>query len=318
MTESGTATFTNPADYQTGIGDANVSLVLTARGNFKARLTWLKLRHLHVLRGHENVARIAYVSLLPGRAFASLPMRSDAPPIWSGMELKPGDVIFHSIGERAHQWTKGASQWGLVSLPPGQLAAYGRALTEQELTAPPLGRLLRPSSTAVANLRRLLSSACRVAETKPEIIAEQEAARGLEQELIHALVICLTANDAHRGLTTKRHHAEIMVRFEDALTVHAALPTSTAELCAAVGVPQRTLQACCVEFLGMSPSRYLRLRRLNLVRAALQRADPTTASVAKIAESYQFFELGRFAAAYHAIFGEMQSATLRHSAIKLR
>jgi len=44
MTESGTATFTNPADYQTGIGDANVSLVLTARGDFKARLTWLKLR----------------------------------------------------------------------------------------------------------------------------------------------------------------------------------------------------------------------------------------------------------------------------------
>jgi len=108
-----------------------------------------------------------------------------------------------------------------------------------------------------------------------------------------------------------------MVRFEDALTVHAGLPTSTAEFCAAVGVPQR-LQACCVEFLGMSPSRYLRLRRLNLVRAALQRADPTTASVAKIAESYQFFELGRFAAAYHAIFGGMPPATLRHSAIKLR
>jgi len=218
MTESGTATFTNPADYQTGIGDANVSLVLTARGDFKARLTWLKLRHLHVLRGHENVARIAYVSLLPGRAFASLPMRSDAPPIWSGMELKPGDVIFHSIGERAHQWTKGASQWGLVSLPPGQLAAYGRALTEQELTAPPLGRLLRPSSTAVANLRRLLSSACRVAETKPEIIAEQEAARGLEQELIHALVICLTANDAHRGLTATScgNHGPLRGRIDSA------------------------------------------------------------------------------------------------------
>jgi hypothetical protein len=49
MAESGTATFANPDDYQAGIEDARVNLILTGGGDFKARLTWLNLRHLHVV-----------------------------------------------------------------------------------------------------------------------------------------------------------------------------------------------------------------------------------------------------------------------------
>jgi hypothetical protein len=42
----------------------------------------------------------------------------------------------------------------------------------------------------------------------------------------------------------------------------------------------------------MSPSRYLRLQRLNLVRSELRRADPATASVTEIAQRFQFSEPG--------------------------
>jgi AraC-like DNA-binding protein len=82
------------------------------------------------------------------------------------------------------------------------------------------------------------------------------------------------------------------------------------ELCAAVAVPERTLGICCAEFLGMSPGSYVRVRRLNLFRAALLRADPATASVAEIARRYGFSELGHFAATYRGAFGETPSATL--------
>jgi AraC-like DNA-binding protein len=316
MTESGTATFADPGAYQAGISGADVSLVITGRGDFKARLTWLKLRHLHVLRGLENTARIAYVSLLPTRAFVSFPLIGEPRPIWSGVELRSGDVVFHSRGERSHQVTRGASQWGLLSLPPGELAAYGKAFTEREIVSPPVGRVLQPYRAAAAQLQRLHAKACDLAETNPAIIAHQEAARALDQELIHALVTCLTADDAYGSLATKRHHAEIMVLLENALASDLGRRFRTRELCAAMGVPERTLRVCCAEFLGVSPSRYLRLRRLNQVRAELRRADPMTASVAKIAQRYQFSELGRFAASYRALFGEAPSDTLRRAAIR--
>jgi transcriptional regulator GlxA family with amidase domain len=165
-------------------------------------------------------------------------------------------------------------------------------------------------------LLRLHSKACRLAETKHELIANREVARALEQELLHALVNCLMADDANGNLKAGRHHADIMVRFEDASTTHSSPQLNMPALCSAIGVPERTLRVCCTEFLGMSPTRYLLLRRLNMVRSALQRADPETASVAEIARTYQFREAGRFAVTYRTIFGEMPSSTLRRKSIK--
>jgi transcriptional regulator GlxA family with amidase domain len=111
-----------------------------------------------------------------------------------------------------------------------------------------------------------------------------------------------------------RHHANLMVRFEDQLARTKARQLTMPELCAAIDVPERTLRVCCAEILGISPSRYLLLRRLNLARAALRRADPATASVADIARAYEFEQPGRFAVIYRQIFGETPSATLRGAA----
>jgi AraC-like DNA-binding protein len=227
--------------------------------------------------------------------------------------LRLGDFVFHSRGERAHHWTRGESQWGLISLPPEQLAACGKALTGLKITSPPAGRVLRPSRSAAARLLRLYSKACHLAETRHELITHPEVARALEQELLHALVNCLTADDANGNLKTTRHHADIMVRFEDALTAHSSPQLNMPALCSTIGVPERTLRVCCAQFLGMSPTRYRLLRRLNMARAALRRADPATANVAEIARIYQFHELGRFAVTYRTIFGETPSTTLRRS-----
>ena len=156
--------------------------------------------------------------------------------------------------------------------------------------------------------------ACRLAEKRHELIANPEVKLALEQELLHALVNCLTAGEANAHPETRRHHAGIMVRFEQALAAHAGDYPNISALCAQLGVPQRTLRACCAEFLGLSPARYVLLRRLNMARAALLCAHPATASIARIAHSCQFREPGRFAVTYRAVFGEMPSATLRRPA----
>jgi AraC-like DNA-binding protein len=315
MTESGTATFTDPGGYQAGIGSvssksASVDFIVTGGGEFRARLTWLNLHRLRVLRGFENLPSIAFVSLPPERVVVVFPT-SAAPLIWSGLKLRFGDIVFHSRGERTHQWTPGEGKWGLISLPPEQLSACGSALTGSELSAPTYRQVLRPPKAAASRLLRLHSNACRLAETRRELIANPEVVRSLEQEFLHALVNCLTADGAEVHSETRRHHAEIMVRFEDALAAHTDRHLNISALCAAVGVPERTLRMCCNEFLGISPSRYFLLRRLNGARSALLRADPETTSVAEIARNHQFFELGRFSVAYRNVFGEMPSSTLR-------
>jgi len=318
MAENGTATFVNPDDYQSGIGSvsskgASVHFIVTGGGDFRARLTWLNLRRLRVLRGSENLPSIAYISLPPERVVVLFPT-STATLIWGGLELRFGDFVLHGRGERTHQRTPGEGNWGLISLPPDQLSACALALTGSRIVAPSFRRVLRPPPRVASRLLRLHSKVCRLAETRSELIANPQVVRSLEQELLHALVNCLTADDID-GHPARRHH-DIMIRFEETLAEHTGWQPSMPELCAAIGVPERTLRICCAEFLGTSPTRYLLLRRLNLARAELRRADPAHASVAEIARRYQFQELGRFAVAYRRVFGEMPSSTLRWSAIK--
>jgi AraC-like DNA-binding protein len=83
------------------------------------------------------------------------------------------------------------------------------------------------------------------------------------------------------------------------------------EICAAIGVPERTLRLCCQEQLAMSPKQYLTRRRMHLVRRALLAAVAET-TVTEIATRFGFWHLGRFSAGYQAIFDELPSATLTH------
>ena len=54
-----------------------------------------------------------------------------------------------------------------------------------------------------------------------------------------------------------------MIRFEEVLAEHLGEPLRMTELCELIGVTERTLRSCCAQFLGMSPIRYVLLRRLE-------------------------------------------------------
>jgi AraC family ethanolamine operon transcriptional activator len=71
------------------------------------------------------------------------------------------------------------------------------------------------------------------------------------------------------------------------------------------------LRICYDEQLGMSPTEYLRRRRMQLVNRALRNGGSDAANISAVARRYGFRSLGRFAADYRAVFGELPSATLR-------
>jgi AraC-like DNA-binding protein len=311
MAANGTLTFSDPDGYAAGFSDAHIKLTITGAGDFKARLTRLKLKDLKIYRCCESLPRIAYISLPPQQMFLSFPVGA-ASLIFDGFALRNDDIVLHGRGERTHQRSNGACQWGLISLSPDQFASYGKALTGQAIAPPHVSRILRPVRAEVLRFQRLFVQACRLAEAaRQKLIERPEVARALEQELIHAIVNCLAANETDDNPKTRHHHAAVMVRFEETLRKRVDQKLSMSTLCAELGVPARTLRMCCAKFLGVSPARYLLLQRLNKARGALRRADPSTASVAEVARNHQFLELGRFAVTYRTTFGESPSATLQ-------
>jgi transcriptional regulator GlxA family with amidase domain len=163
----------------------------------------------------------------------------------------------------------------------------------------------------MARLQRLHIAASDLAENAPEIIANADAAHGLEQALVEAVVACLAHGEGRKPSLAQGQHATVMRRFFRMVEENPEQPFFIPEICNTIGVSERTLRMCCQEHLGMSPKRYLLLRRMSLARRALREGTPDTTSVTAIGTGYGFWELGRFAVEYQALFGKAPSATLR-------
>jgi len=93
----------------------------------------------------------------------------------------------------------------------------------------------------------------------------------------------------------------IIARFLDFLADRPNRPLCLAEICAAIGVAERTLRIACEAHLGMGPIGYLKLRRMHQVRHALLCAEVTKTTVTRVAMDHGFYELGRFSVAYRSL-----------------
>ncbi|WP_247989545.1 AraC family transcriptional regulator [Bradyrhizobium sp. 186] len=113
------------------------------------------------------------------------------------------------------------------------------------------------------------------------------------------------ASWASRGNSVR--HFEIYRNIEAALSGNIGRPIYSEELARQVGVSVRSVHAAVQRYQGMSLHRYLRLRRLWLVR---QRLLAGADSVKSCALALGFWHLGDFARSYRLHFGEPPSATL--------
>ena len=105
----------------------------------------------------------------------------------------------------------------------------------------------------------------------------------------------------------------IVDRAEAFIKSHLGEPIAIAQLCRVTGVSERTLRSAFNDVRGKSPKRFVLDARLDRVHDAL--SCGRRASVTAVATDYGFYELGRFAGKYKAMFGERPSDTVRASAL---
>lgn len=315
MPRTFTSVFGEPDDFQGALREEGVvRLLVTGHGQFRARLTQIVLHRLRLAAGEEELSRIAFITVPADIVLVALPMGGRSSPIWGGIETRAGEIAALGPGERLHARSDGSCGWGAIQMPAQDLVQYGRALSGAEFVVPPAARW-RPPPTAARHFRDLCRAAIRMAEARSGALIDIEAAHGLEQQLIHALVECLSAGPADEETPTARRHRGTLARFEDVLQAEPFF--QMIEICAALGVSERTLRECCKRYLGVGPSRYRRLRRMQQVNLALRGGNTDRASVSEIAQRYGFRDPGRFATDYRAVYGELPSATLRRTSQRM-
>lgn len=134
------------------------------------------------------------------------------------------------------------------------------------------------------------------------LLAIEEKLLSSFDEAMHSHIACPSPGQFEK-------YRRIVRRMDEYLEFHQAENTYLPELARACGVSLRTLQAATKAVRGMSAYRYLRLRRLWLVRKMLA-SSRASSKVSDVARAHGFWHMSEFSAAYRATYNESPSMTV--------
>jgi AraC-like DNA-binding protein len=306
--------FTDPLPCQAAVQTTDVEILPITRGDFWAEITQIGMNRLWMQRFHVSLPQVSTIASRPGRRSIGFLTESNSSPLQHrGLNILPGDIIINKF-DLAHQRSGADYHLGAMSLPTEELDTAVEVIIGRELLNNPDQRIVHPHPALMSRLLKLHKAVGQLAHDVPDILQQPEVLRALENELVHVMVRCLAEAVSVESTIGNRRHDAIIARFEDFLEANPDRPLYLPELCAAIGVAERTLRVSCEEHLGMGPVRYLTLRRMHLVRRALLHADASKSTVTQIVTDHGFWELGRFSVTYRELFGESPSETLRRPA----
>jgi AraC-like DNA-binding protein len=312
MASSAVQTFTDPDACEAAL-PAKAELTVIGRGQFTAKIARIDLHRLHLFRFDDNLPRARHSTYNSEWAVVSFRTGDGPSLVRAGREMLPTNIVRAGEGEEVIHRSYGPTSNGAMWLRVEDMASVGATMAGGDLTPPRDAMIVSPPPGALEKLRRLHAAAGHLAEEAPEIIANPDAARGLEQTLIEAMVRCLAQQDDRETSVAQGQHAIVMRRFRRVLEENPERPLFIPEICEAIRVSERTLRVCCQEHLGISPKHYLLLRRMHMTRRALRERAASATTVTEVATQYGFWQLGRFAVEYRALFGESPSATMRRT-----
>jgi AraC-like DNA-binding protein len=286
----------------------NIDMHLVRGGRYRGGILDVETDGLGIEWGFHEVPIVAHGEAWAEGAF--LASWSGAPSRANGLELAPGGFVYYAPHDEHQARTDGAMSW--VSIRVSELEQLAAILApELRVGAGHAVRLFDDAPRAIASVRRALSDVRHAAETGSPALRDPNAARAIRDTVGTSLVRMMAAERPrpfHEGIAA----ASALVRRAVAhLAERGFQPVFVPELCAAVAASEARLRDAFLRVYRVGPARYLRLRRLHLVRRALRTTRPDELTVSAAAARHGFFQFGRFAGDYRAFFGELPSRTER-------
>jgi AraC-like DNA-binding protein len=315
MAWSRVLTFTDPLSCQAAILSADVEILPTTGDPFQAEITQVGTHRLLTQHFRVSSPQVCTIAYKAGRQSIDFLTEANSSPLQHcGMDVLPGDIIVNAL-DVVHRRSGPNLDYGSISLSLHELNPAFAAIVGRDTMRTAGGQpIIHPREELTSRLLKLHKVVGQLAHETPDILQVPEVLRALENEFVHTMTRCLAESRIIETSTGHRRHKAIIARFEEFLAANSDRPLYLAEICAGIGVAERTLRGACEEHVGMGPIRFLTLRRMHLVRRALLQADPSKSTVTRVVTDHGFWELGRFSVSYRALFGESPSETLQSAA----
>ncbi len=308
--ETITASTSDPAEFELAVRPWDLLCRPQSAGDFRHHITAIKSRKFVLYRERYNL-EIKLQGMTPdGMLSICIPIDLDlGPVVWGTRYTRqalpvaiPGPV----------DATLGAGYGQLMILIPLEHLRQTIPLDDSErLESAARSRVLHLSPQLIAAMSRWGNRYLDFVESSPASFDNPALVEVMFSELSDFLLQISANLPPPRPIPNLTTRERGLFRATEYLRNRLDTPVSIAQLCRVSGVSERTLQYAFRDEFGISPTEFMRRRRLHAVRQKLITASASDNTVYQTAFEYGFSELGRFAADYRRLFGELPSETLR-------
>jgi AraC-like DNA-binding protein len=299
----------DPRAMRMTLQDGTIEHLQTGRGTFSGTVTHSATRSLRTDWGSYNLPLQAQGDL--SRDMLTLGVFIGGEGDWrvQGTRAASGDMVLLSEGGELLVNLPAQSQWLAMQVSRDRLEAAGVPLAAlRGATAWRLGAL-----QGDGGCRRLAELAPVLAPFDDARSETDVVIHGAQEQLMTTLLCEWERRRAARsGLgPDKLNPSErwrVVRRAEAYIEAHPEATLRIDDLCSAACTTISTLERVFRDVFGLTPRRYLTLRRLAGVRSDLLNGDPRQ-SVTEVATRWGFYHLGRFAQEYGQLYHERPSQT---------
>ena len=295
----------------------NLRMDQVSSGRFVGRLVIIRLSGLEIIRETTTQALIKQGTAWPDALVFSLPLAASSDGHFNGRSLTFPNVLLSDGADLPSLVTSTELDVVSIAVARERLSSSLDALGERRAADFVAGyrqqhHLFGGLPQRLAALQRGFRQICDQGNRLGEAIGFARARASLEDTVVDALAEILSKNSWTdiNGATAQK---KLVDRIRDYVFAHVDDPPDIADLCRHVGVSRRTLQGCFQDALGLTPSQYLRMLRLNAVRRELRAlaAAGRPVSIGDVAARWGFWHWSRFTENYRLLFGELPSHTVQ-------
>jgi AraC family ethanolamine operon transcriptional activator len=303
--------FTEPEQVTTAQGGVFCQLVPAEPGPFEAALHSISMGDLTLNLGQVSPC-IGLLRTAPDRALLQLPLEGAESLTLNSVPYRPGMIGTYAPGADLLRVGSRSNSFATLVLPSDAVEMLLEPAVESRLLQPEGFALLQVPPAFWDQAKQIILATRSVASSMPDVFEAEQPRFALRDALLkaaHDLVspepnvkICMPRNTEARRRT--------VLRVDEYLRAHMDRPIYTEELCNTLAVSVSSLADAFRAVFGITPHRFLKLRRMSMVRTALRHYEGQAPLVKSVALAHGFWHLGQFSHDYCAIFGETPSETL--------
>lgn len=145
----------------------------------------------------------------------------------------------------------------------------------------------------------------------PDVLHSETTELAARSEVMDVVFrILMSVDPLETSPRHNRNHKEILKRALGLVEVMEIQSVQIEDICHATCASERTVRNIFNEYLGMSPHRFLMIRRLHAIRDAIRHAG-TEDTITSICARFGVWDVGRLASLYRQYFGVLPAQTLR-------